>query len=610
MTVSASDFPIGYANFEELIKDRKIYIDKTSYLADLVKGDKVTLLLRPRRFGKTLSMSMLAAFLEMNYQNPDDRSRQEKLFNGLNVYKNNQELCRDHMGRYPVINISLKDVDGQTEIDAMNALLNIMSSLFKKFRFLRDCRRLDPTTKTEFMECLEFCQRKNRELAKPENKETAKNVISTSLSFLMSTLVEEYGRPVAVIVDEYDVPLQKAAVNGYYPEMLELVRSIMSSTFKDNTNLFKGYVTGCLRISHQSIFTGANNFSTFGQQNEAYSGFIGLAMEETRQLFRRCGLESRFQEAVDWYDGYNFADNDMLCPWSVMSFLRDVLKSREPSSFKPQNYWANTSGNDILEICMKHPDETDTMRLQNLMEGKPQEITLREFTSYPKITGKTSFDVFGTLMLHTGYFTKVRDGDSGERDCEKGMERESASSDTSRILIKIPNREVRQCFADKADELFSAENDEWRSQALDMRDAFLAGDVQKAEDIVNGMLKFFISLKDSAYESFYHGFLGGVLGMTVTGDIKILSNRESGDGYADLIVKDNRALTVAILELKKSDDDEPMTMKRACRQALKQIDDTNYDRDFKDTYRIIHKYGLAFHSKKCRIAKEQSQAAL
>ena len=607
MYISGENLPVGISDFEKLRIQNARYVDKTSFLRPLLKSAvEVSLLLRPRRFGKTLSMSMLAAFMEMNYQDPEDLSRQERLFGGLHVYDNDQELCRQFMGRYPVISVSLKDVDGKTEIDALNCLLDILFELYKKFGFLANSQKLDQTTKKGFAERIEFCQRINRELTKPENKETAKNVIRTSLAFLMSALVEEYGRPVAVLVDEYDVPLQKATVNGYYPEMLELVRSVMSSTFKDNPHLFKGYVTGCLRITHQSIFTGVNNFKTFGTNDRIYSGFIGLTLEETRQLFQDYGLENRLQDAVDWYDGYNFRGTDMLCPWSVLNFMKDALED-DPATFRPQNYWANSSGNDILEICMKHPDETDTMRLQHLMEGKSLEISLMEFASYPRISGESSFDVFGTMMLHTGYFTVDKDGEKKagdeEEDEKKDGVRDETLSFSSKTLIRIPNREVRQCFADKAGQLFSRNNTQWLRQALELRDILLSGDAAKAELAINSMLKFFISLKDSAYESFYHGFLAGVLGMTVTDDIGIQSNRESGDGYADVILTNDLTQTAAILELKKSPDKKLLTMERACGEALGQIDDCNYDHDFRATYRTIHKYGLAFHSKKCRIRK-------
>ncbi|MBQ8707709.1 MAG: AAA family ATPase [Succinivibrionaceae bacterium] len=609
MAVSASVFPIGYTNFEELISAQKVYVDKTAHLPGLVDGDKVTLLLRPHRFGKTLSMSMLATFLEMNYQNPEDRSRQERLFKGLHVFQKEQTFCQKFMGRYPVISISLKSAQGSDFRSALKSMLLMIGQLYSKYDFIRESKKLDPLKIETLKRRIAICENESFDLTKENNLSTAKTIVEDSLKFLNDLLFKEFGLPSVIIIDEYDVPLQKATVNGYYPEMLEVVKALLGNALKDNTNLFRGYVTGCLRISHQSIFTDVNNFKSFGSQDTKFSDFIGLTVQETQKLFIEYGLKNRLQDAIDWYDGYNFSGTDMLCPWSVLNFMEDALDN-DPATFRPQNYWASSSGNDILEICMRHPDETDSMRLQNLMEGKPQEIALMEFTSYPDISSDSNFDVFGTLMLHTGYFTKVRDSDCKAQDSEKSKGCNSTSSGSARMLIKIPNQEVRHCFADKANKLFGRNNSQWLHQALDMREAFLAGDVQKAEELVNSMLKYFISLKDSAYESFYHGFLGGVLGMTVTDDIKILSNRESGDGYADLVVKNNRALTAAILELKKSDDDEPLTMERVCKEALKQIDDTNYDHDFKATYRIIHKYGLAFRSKKCRIAKERSSTDL
>ncbi|MBQ8708733.1 MAG: AAA family ATPase [Succinivibrionaceae bacterium] len=591
MNIDSRNIPVGISDFDALISRNGKYIDKTSYLESLLDSSTaVHLLLKPRRFGKTLSMSMLAAFLEMNYQNPEDRSRQEKLFKGLNVYENNKPLCDRYMGRYPVISISLKDADGKTEIDAMNSLLNILFELFRKFNFLMNSQKIDSMVKSGFEERFEFCKRVNRELTKPENKETAKNVINTALAFLMSTLVEEYGRPVAVIVDEYDVPLQKAAVNGYYPEMLELIRSIMSSTLKDNTNLFKGYVTGCLRITHQSIFTGVNNFSIFGQCDEDFAGFIGLTLEETRQLFSECGLENRLQDAVDWYDGYNFADNDMLCPWSVLSFLRNALRNSNPATFEPRNYWANSSGNDILEICMKHATANTSQRLQNLLDGGTEVIAEREFTAYPDIAKNHDFDVFATMMMHTGYLTVDRNAESSGQN----------------VSVRIPNREVLECFRLKANTVFGRSNPEWLAKSQKLLEALFAGEAESVATIIRSMLISFLSSRNTAYEGVYHAFLLGILAIaTDEADADIKSNSERGDGYSDLVLCNDDKDVAAIIEFKKSDSESRSAWKELSGQALEQIDLQNYDFDLRKDYSIVHKYGIAFHGKHCMVAHKE-----
>ena len=376
-------------------------------------------------------------------------------------------------------------------------------------------------------------------------------------------------------------------MHGYYDSMLILIRGILSTTLKDNQNIFKGYVTGCLRIAHQSIFTGVNNFDCYGLNDTPYARFIGLTKDETAKLLKDCGMENRLPDVISWYDGYNLAGNEMLCPWSVLKFLsRALAEGNDPATFQPENYWANSSGNDIIEICMRHPRASDSMRIQNLVDGNSEEITLREFTSYPQITAKSSFDLFGTLMLHTGYFTVV-----------KGAVPKAAN----RAVIKIPNREIQQCFIEKAGEIFNQDNEEWYSQGLDLRDSLLEGDATKAETTAKKMLELFVSVRDSAYESFYHGFLAGVLGMTGNSDISILSNRESGDGFSDVIIKNKAARIAAVLEFKKSGSDEPDAMDSICSRALRQIEDQAYDRELKKAYRVIHKYGIAFYNKTCRI---------
>ena len=416
MTVTSTDFPIGYEKFDELRNDKKIYIDKTSHLNKLLNTAKVSLLLRPRRFGKTLSMSMLENFLELNYKNPEDRSRQEALFKGLKVCtgKEYKELRDKFMGRYPVISISLKSVQGSDFQKAMKSLLGLVGRLYSKYTFLYKSRELDPVDIETLRRRIAICKDESLDLSQKNNMDAAYVIAEESLQFLNDLLFAEYGIQSVIIVDEYDVPLQKATVNGYYDEMLKVIKELLGNALKDNKNLFRGYVTGCLRIAHQSIFTDINNFDCYCLGEAPYADFIGLTKAETENLLKKCGMENRLPEVLAWYDGYNgiAADsigNGMLCPWSVLKFLsRALAEGNDPATFRPQNFWANSSGNDIIEICMRHPRDTDTMKIQNLLEGNTEEITLREFTSYPQITAKSSFDIFGTLMLYTGYFTVVR----------------------------------------------------------------------------------------------------------------------------------------------------------------------------------------------------------
>ena len=395
--ITSDNIPVGVTDFEKLRNLNAVYIDKTPFLKSLLTSStEVFLLLRPRRFGKTLSMSMLQNFLELNYENPGDRSRQEALFKDLKVRteKKYQDLCENFMGRYPVISISLKDAEGANFEEAACKVISIFAELARKFKFLRKNKDLD----TLFLKRIQDLNNNTEPVFKTDGSMpgSTASLINEFLKRLAECLKETYQKQAIVIIDEYDVPLQKATVHGYYDDMLILIRGILSTTLKDDKNLYRGYVTGCLRIAHQSIFTGVNNFDCYSLGEAPYADFIGLTKAETENLLKKCGMEKRLPEVLAWYDGYNgiAADstgNGMLCPWSVLKFLSRALEEgNDPATFRPQNFWANSSGNDIIEICMRHPRDTDTMKIQNLLEGNTEEITLREFTSYPQITAKSS----------------------------------------------------------------------------------------------------------------------------------------------------------------------------------------------------------------------------
>jgi hypothetical protein len=620
MAVSSNDFPVGIENFDKLISRRKIYIDKTSFLESLLtSGDDVALLLRPRRFGKTLSMSMIESFLEINYQKPEDRSRQEKLFKNLAVYKN-KELCDEYMGRYPVVSISLKEVEGDNFIDAMMSLLRLLRNLFEKYRFLLDSDKQPDEAKNSLRIKLKTCYNDELNLKDDVKLELAKSIAKDSLKFIGDMLFREYGQRVFFIVDEYDVPLQKATAGSYYDDMLGVVRGMLSSALKTNNSMEKGFVTGCLRISHQSIFTGINHFATFGLTNMQYSTFIGLTKEETEQLLKDCGMENRMDDVRTWYDGYNMAGNDILCPWSVLSFLADALTSgKTPASFKPQIYWINSSGNDIVDQYMRYPTPEDSEKLQKLINGESVNIELCEFETYPDITDKHDFDVFATLMLHTGYFTYSKDEvgetykDSAETQIPIESENEfdsDAESLDSTALIKIPNREVLSCFIRKRNRIFGRKNPEWLEKGCSLRDALFAGEQENVQKIIDSMLMTFISFRDTAYESYYHGFMTGVLSMIATEDIVIKSNQESGNGYFDIILTKKEGKTAVILEFKKSGDDRFITQDRVCDEALDQIESNQYDFHLKQNGCIrILKYGIAFYGKGCTVKMAGSRTA-
>ena len=597
-SLTASDFPVGIEDFEELVTKGKKYVDKTGELKNLLEsGVAVTLLLRPRRFGKTLSMSMLQNFLEINYADPQDRSRQERLFNRYEVH-NNQELCDRHMGRHPVISISLKDVDGNDFVDAMRSMKALLNNLFDKYHFLLESDKQSEASKNSLREIIDICSTTKLNLADTENMSMLTEIAKDSLKFLSRMLHHEYGLKSVIIVDEYDVPLQKAKAKSrkkanpderdYYDQMLDVVRGMLSRALKTNGFMEKGFVTGCLKIAHQSIFTGINNFDDYGVKDAPYSEFIGFTKEETVKLLKDCGMENRLEDVLSWYDGYNIGGSDMLCPWSVLKFLsRALAPKNNPATFMPENYWANTSGNDIIEICMKRPNANDSQRLQNLIDGKTEEITLSEFVTYPDIRREGNFNTFATLLLHTGYFTYVGD---------------AVSPKTGKTTIRIPNKEVRSCFENRARYLFSDENSEWQDKVFSLRDALFDADAAGVQNTINDMLVNFISVRDTSYESFYHGFMTGALSIATSNGIQMTSNQESGDGFYDLILQRNRDRSAVILEFKKTDSDSLAAQFNLCEKAIEQISLNRYDFNLKqDGYVRILKYGIAFCGKNCTV---------
>ena len=585
--LTGRNFIPGIENFEELITEKVIYIDKTSYLEDLIRSSHVALILRPRRFGKTLTMSMMSCFLEMNYQNPEDRSRPERLFKGLDVSRN-KKFCDEYMGRFPVISISFKDVDGDTFEDAVDMIVGIFAELAAKFEFLAKKEELD----TVFLRRIRDC---NNGIVPVFNSDgTFVRSIAALIKLFVRNLTiclnQAFNKAPILLIDEYDVPLQKAQAAGYYDRMLRVIRGILSSALKTNSSISKAFVTGCLRIAHQSIFTGVNNFDEYGVNDKIYSGFIGLTKDETVSILKTHGMENRFPDVIEWYDGYNFGGTGMLCPWSVLKFMSRALRpENDPAVFQPENYWANSSGNDIIDLCMRHPGGQDLDRLQNLLEGKTEEIALREFTSYPDITSNTDFDTFATLMLHTGYLTVAED---------------AVPSARNRAVVKIPNKEVLECFAEKAEMIFSKSNPEWLEKAMTLRDALLSGDADQAQDIMNAMLRSFISVRDTSHEYYYHMFLSGALSMTSEEDIDVISQIEKGDGYPDIVIDNERNREAVILKLKKSDGRKYAQLERWANDALDQIRTNAYDRDFKDRkYRKITCFGISFFGKECLALK-------
>ncbi len=586
----AADYAANHdADFENLIR-RKLYVDKTAFLEDLMHRAKVLQILRPRGFGKTLSMNMLTSFLEINYQRPEDRSRPERLFKDLAVFKN-QPFCDKYMGRFPVIMISLKSVQGKDFPEAMKAMLRVLGALHSKFAFLSDSSRQNPSVAAALRRRTEICCSDSRDLTEQNNMSAAVIIAKTALHFLSEMLHTQYDRRAFIIVDGYDDPLEAATKNGYYDKMLNVIAGMLETALKTNYHLENGFVTGKLHISFQSIYSGFNNYVETSITNNSYAEFMGFTKDETAALLKTLGMENRLQDVMEWYGGYNFAGNEMVCPESVTKFLSRALNAKpEPAAFRPESFRANSGINDILEILMKSPRWDSLERLQHLLEGKTAEIALRDFTSYPNITSKTDFDTGAALLLHMGYLTVAR---------------EAVPSDKYRTAVKIPNKEVLKLFSDKADAIFSAGNPEWLAKAMTLRDALLNGDADQAQDIMNAMLRSFISARELGSKAFYREFMTRALGVTTRAEMKLAFSDEGDKECFDLVIRDDSVSSAVIMKGSISESSRASARSRECTKALQQIEESNCS-ELKEGYDAVRKLGIVFFKKIC-VIMEKSQ---
>ena len=595
---SRSSFLTGCEDFAELITSGAFYVDKTAYLKTLFMSDSEAMnlwFMRPRRFGKTLNLSMIKEFCRLNYLNPGDKSYQEKLFvdNGRNLEvagDEYRELREKVMGAYPVISVSFKTVEGVTFADALAHLLYKVGMLYDEFKFLIKSPKQNEFDIKNFNDRFEFSLTMTDKLDEERNLKRAIAIIKTTIPRIGEMLYKEYGRPVLVMIDEYDVPLQKAvtAKEPYYDEMLDVIRVISGNTFKkDNLPwLYKGIVSGCLRIAHQSVFTDANNFTTYGVNRKPYTGFFGFTEKETLKLLSDTGLSDKEEKVRKWYDGYRFGDKQVYCPWSLVSYC---AKARYDPNAEPEAYWVNTSGNDPITLFTKNSMEAHNAgnidRLQQLMDGGSVDFSLREFTTYPDVRNDMDFDVFMTMMLHTGYVTYA----------------DKSPLPNDIIRVRIPNREVKECFAAKQKYLYGTGNSKWFRHALELVDFLLENRAEEAQSLISSMLKQFLSVRNSGSELYYHGFMTGLLGMGASSQgVDFLEEHESGDGYSDIILDDYRKKTVCILELKRAARGDDSL--KAAEDAALQIKRKAYaDPYLKKRYRRVYAMGLGFARKSCEI---------
>lgn len=565
--------PVGIDDFRKLRESHFYYVDKTRLIEQLLLNwSEVTLFTRPRRFGKTLNMSMLKSFFDIGTD--------KALFDGLYI-SGNKELCDEYMGKYPVIFLSLKGVEGLTYEEAFEAFVRIMGKEVNRVSFLADSDKL---TQIEREQYKGLTIMKNGRLAFDKEK------LISSLQLLSQLLYKHYGKKVVILIDEYDVPLDKAFQNGYYKEMVSLIRGLFGQALKTNEFLQFAVLTGCLRISKESIFTGLNNFKVMSITDSRFDEQFGFTDSEVKKLLSDYGMDSHFDEVKEWYDGYHFGKADVYCPWDVINHADHL---RDDSDAKPQTYWINSSGNSLVRRLINRADSSTKDEIERLIAGEAIEKVIRQDLTYDEI--ENSIDNIWSVLFTTGYLTKIG-------------EVKLPDSESYAYMLVIPNKEVREVFVLQIQEWFKAvvanDNDTMSllSKAiLDKDEAILARQL----NIVMGRMISILDTKapDDMKENFYHGLLLGLLRGS-NPDWLIKSNRESGDGFSDILIKPENPDLGIVIEVKYAKEFKGLDA--ACDAAMAQIKQKRYDETLRDEGRCdILAYGIAFCRKRCKVAGEK-----
>lgn len=558
--------PIGIDGFEKIRTNDFYYADKTLFIKELLQNwGEVNLFTRPRRFGKSLNMSMLKCFFEIG----GDKA----LFNGLNIIRE-KELCEKYMGKFPVISISLKSVDGLNFEAASAALRTVIGTEAGKFRFLKSSNKLSDEEKTVYAQLTEVGSSQGSIYTMSEE------LTISSLKILCQLLSRHYGQKVILLVDEYDVPLDKAFQSGYYNEMVTLIRNMLGNALKTNENLYFAVLTGCLRISKESIFTGLNNLKVHTISDARYDEFFGFTDEDVEELLKFYGLSSYKNLIRDWYDGYCFGNVDVYCPWDVINYCDELLANPK---LRPKNYWANTSGNNMVRRFIGKADQNTKNEIERLLKGESVSKKIKEELTYQELDD--SIDNLWSVLYATGYLTRKGSGQEEEDVME----------------LAIPNKEIKKLFVDLVKDWFQETTLADSEKINRFCAAFPAGDVSVIQDMLYDYLWDSISVRDTAVrisvkENFYHGMVLGLL--RSQGNWLIQSNAETGEGYSDISVCTQERIGI-VIELKYADDGN---LEAACVEALKQIEDRKYAEGLKrQGMRKIIKYGMAFCRKECMV---------
>ena len=549
------NIPVGISEFDKIRDRGYYYVDKTNLIAELLDNiAEVTLITRPRRFGKTMAMSMLANFFDMQQDNIER-------FCGLKISQNT-ELCSQWMNQWPVLFLSFKEVDGTVFDHAFNLLKFTLAQFCDDHAYLTESEKVTEEQKKIF-------RRLNDQTASLTD-------VQGALLVLMKMMRAYYGKPVILLLDEYDVPIAKASANGYYTEMMEVIRGMMSTALKDNDTLRFAVVTGCLRIAKESIFTGTNNFVSDTISSSHLNEYFGFTQADVDQILKDANCLEHAADIKNWYDGYHFGDLDVYCPWDVMNYLRDL--QRNPKA-KPASYWKNTSDNSIIRSFIDYAGRSISRKLETLLSGGYIIQKIEENLTYDYL--HSSEENLWSILYLTGYLTQAREEDLPAPLPEK----------TSALMI--PNAEVQEIFETTIQKWFDESAQTWNRKAL--FDAVWSGKAEVLTEQMNKLLRKTISYHDYK-EDFYHAFLAGIF---AGAGYEVDSNKEHGKGRSDVVVLDPEGDRVAIFEAKYSRTQDAMS--KDCAAALQQIEDRQYAKEFEDDYDSALCYGIAFYKKRCLV---------
>ncbi len=578
MSKSLKNLPVGVESFEEMRREEFYFVDKTGLIKELLNNrGKVNLFTRPRRFGKTLSMSMMKSFFEIGCD--------ESLFEGLEI-SYETKLCEEYMGQFPVVSLSLKGVEAFDFQTACRMMARVINEEARRLQFLLESERLTDIDKEAYYGLLK--------------KDMDIDTLSCSIREFTEVLHKHYGKRVIVLIDEYDVPLAKANEYGYYDEMVMLVRSLFGAALKTNDNLQFAVLTGCLRAAKESIFTGLNNFKVLSIMDAAYDEYFGFTDTEVREMLRYFGFEHAYDKIKEWYDGYRFGNTDVYCPWDVICYCD---KLRFDPKLQPQNFWINTSGNQVIEHFIERMDRQKKFRkddgtedkarltkgeMERLINGDAVQKEIHQELTYKDLY--SSVDNIWSVLFMTGYLTRRGDADGNT------------------VNLVIPNREIRNVYTEQIMKLFK-EQVSRDGETLDaFCEALLAGEPEEVEKQFTSYMEQTISVRDTFVrkplkENFYHGILLGILGFK--GGWSVTSNREAGDGFSDIQIAIDDEDVGIVIEIKYAQNGD---CEAECRKAFKQIDANRYAENFyQDEVGTLLKYGIACSRKRCRVMLEKVQ---